>query len=336
MKMKQLLLSSAALALISGSSVAADLPAPVMADPVMAPVSDVYTWTGFYAGVSVGGYWADGSDSGELDCVSAPFSGVAPEDEQTIDGEGALPFDDIEIDEDEDEFCVIPDTGIGGDPTGDTFVFLSDGDDDDDDRGFLANLHTGVNWQTGRFVIGAEGEVKFLFGNDDDDSFDFAIFEEDDPNLNTVDALGSFGSHDLDWLGLATLRAGAVLGDRHQMLAYAKGGLSFSDGGGDGAECDVNPSAGASLDTCTFDDDGDDNDWNVGWTIGAGLEYKLTQNFSLGAEYLYVDLGDSGDDDGTLTYTDLDGSENEVEFSGSGGDDNLHLFEVRATYHFGG
>jgi outer membrane immunogenic protein len=319
--MKKLLLSSAAFLALGATSYAADLPAPMEAVEAM-PVAAPYSWTGFYLGASVGGYWADGGGSGDLDCGPRALFGA----NQTIDGNGESPFDEITIDEAEDEFCLVDDAA---DPTDDTIVFLSDGDDDDgDDQGFLANLHAGVNWQAGRFVIGAEGEVKFLFGDDDDDGFDFAIFEEDEANLDTVDALGSFGSHDLDWLGLATLRAGALLGDRHQMLAYAKGGAAFSDGGG-GGDCDVNPAG--SIDECTFDDDGDD-DWNVGWTIGAGLEYKLTQNFSLGAEYLYVDLG-GGDDDGTLTYTDLDGSENEVDFSG-GGDDNLHLFEVRASYHF--
>jgi outer membrane immunogenic protein len=29
----------------------------------------------------------------------------------------------------------------------------------------------------------------------------------------------------------------------------------------------------------------------VGWTIGAGLEFGLTQNISAKAEYLYFDLG---------------------------------------------
>ena len=30
----------------------------------------------------------------------------------------------------------------------------------------------------------------------------------------------------------------------------------------------------------------------VGWTAGAGVEYAVTQNFTVKAEYLYVDLGD--------------------------------------------
>ena len=29
----------------------------------------------------------------------------------------------------------------------------------------------------------------------------------------------------------------------------------------------------------------------VGWTVGAGVEYALTNNITIGAEYLYADLG---------------------------------------------
>jgi outer membrane immunogenic protein len=29
----------------------------------------------------------------------------------------------------------------------------------------------------------------------------------------------------------------------------------------------------------------------TGWTAGAGAEYRLNRNWSVGAEYLYVDLG---------------------------------------------
>jgi outer membrane immunogenic protein len=30
---------------------------------------------------------------------------------------------------------------------------------------------------------------------------------------------------------------------------------------------------------------------NVGWTVGAGLEFAIAQNWTAKAEYLYVDLG---------------------------------------------
>jgi outer membrane immunogenic protein len=38
----------------------------------------------------------------------------------------------------------------------------------------------------------------------------------------------------------------------------------------------------------------------VGWTVGAGLEYALSQKWSVKAEYLHVDLG-SVATSGTLT-----------------------------------
>ena len=39
----------------------------------------------------------------------------------------------------------------------------------------------------------------------------------------------------------------------------------------------------------------------VGWTVGAGVEYALTRQWSLKGEYLYVDLGKTGANASTLT-----------------------------------
>jgi outer membrane immunogenic protein len=60
-----LLFVSTALSLVAASSAfAADLPVKAPYAPVYAP-----TWTGFYAGVNVGGAWADGNGSGDLSGV---------------------------------------------------------------------------------------------------------------------------------------------------------------------------------------------------------------------------------------------------------------------------
>ena len=40
---------------------------------------------------------------------------------------------------------------------------------------------------------------------------------------------------------------------------------------------------------------------SVGWTAGAGVEWKLTPVWSVKAEYLYVDLGSNQTN--TITYT---------------------------------
>ena len=80
--MKKLLLSSVALAAMAGTTVAADLPskkAPTVAAPV--PI-----WTGFYAGVNIGGGWSTGNGnnigSGVVGGVQGgynyQFGGVSP------------------------------------------------------------------------------------------------------------------------------------------------------------------------------------------------------------------------------------------------------------------
>ena len=56
---KKLIVTSAALAMISTAALAADLPAKTYTKaPVMPPVA-IYNWTGFYFGGHVGGGWAD-------------------------------------------------------------------------------------------------------------------------------------------------------------------------------------------------------------------------------------------------------------------------------------
>ena len=59
-------------------------------------------------------------------------------------------------------------------------------------------------------------------------------------------------------------------------MAYAKGGYAYFDG----AARAVNP--GRDFTTANS---------FVGWTAGGGLEYALTQSWSVKAEYQYFDFG---------------------------------------------
>jgi outer membrane immunogenic protein len=330
--MKKVLLGTTAIvALAVSQSFAADLPVPPVL-PAMEPViAPAYSWTGPYIGISVGGYWRD-QDHDDSFCDDAE-SFVFEADE--------FPF----VIGDRVDLCILDDPGTIGNDKDDVFAVEADDDDNDDDDGFLANLHAGFNWQAGNFVFGPEGEIKFFFGNDEDEDEDedvvFAVFANTAPlPAISEDAEGTFSRRieSGDWLALATLRAGALFGSRNQLLGYIKGGLAVGDNGESSFEGECEPDGGDVLE-CEFvdddDDDDDDDDLNVGFTIGGGLEYKLTQNFSIGAEYLFVDLED--DDEGvTLRYTELDLDELEVDIFEDDGDDSLHLFEVRATFHFGG
>ena len=72
------------------------------------------------------------------------------------------------------------------------------------------------------------------------------------------------------WFGTLRGRAGFAM---NNILIYGTGGLAF---GGLRAEA-LNLS---------------ETQWATGWTIGAGAEIGITQNWSAKVEYLYVDLND--------------------------------------------
>jgi outer membrane immunogenic protein len=66
-------------------------------------------------------------------------------------------------------------------------------------------------------------------------------------------------------------------------LVYAAGGLATG-------AMDVTASYGARAGGSAAYSITDDNKWHVGWTVGGGLEYAITDNVSLGAEYRYTEL----------------------------------------------
>jgi outer membrane immunogenic protein len=99
--------------------------------------------------------------------------------------------------------------------------------------------------------------------------------------------LGFVDDDETDYLGTIRARLGLTRGP---MLAYVTGGAAFIE----------------------FDD----VDTDTGYVVGAGLEYKLQDNWSIGGEGLYYGFENPNDAD----------------------DDDLEFWTARArlTYHFGG
>jgi outer membrane immunogenic protein len=87
----------------------------------------------------------------------------------------------------------------------------------------------------------------------------------------------SFFSADLSWLGTLRARGGFTSGD---MLFYLTGGLAIGE-----VETSITHVEGLS------DPTREDSNTHMGWTVGGGAEFKLSEAVSIGAEYLYVDLG---------------------------------------------
>jgi outer membrane immunogenic protein len=86
----------------------------------------------------------------------------------------------------------------------------------------------------------------------------------------------------LDWLGTTRGKVGFVVTPDNRLQIYGTGGVAY---GGGSSHFNVYDSVYNAYWS------GNPNSTRVGWTIGAGVEYALTNNITIGAEYLYADLG---------------------------------------------
>ena len=135
---------------------------------------------------------------------------------------------------------------------------------DGDQAAFTAGGLLGYNYQMDQVVLGVETDFNYL-GFGDDRTRDFG------------NDLVSKTSFDADWFGTIRARLGFAVDN---VLLYGTGGAAYGHMSADGKLTN-------GIDTWK----GSTETTNWGWTVGAGAEYGIDQ-WSLGLEYLYVDLGD--------------------------------------------
>jgi outer membrane immunogenic protein len=170
---------------------------------------------------------------------------------------------------------------------------------DSDD--IVGGVHAGYNWQRGRFVYGVEVDITAS-----------GIDETVDNTLSP--GSGESFSTKIDWFGTARARLGYAV-DR--FLPYVTGGMAFADIESSYNDPDENfPSPVGNFAVAS--------DVVFGWTLGAGAEYALDENWILRAEYLYVDLEDS---QGTLRTIFADTYRYDF-------DNDLHVVRLGASYKF--
>lgn len=173
--------------------------------------------------------------------------------------------------------------------------------DDFKANGFVGGAHIGYLLQSDAFVYGVEADIEYADLNDEVDIvFDGA-------------GDGGSGEKNIDWLGSLRLRAG-IAADR--ALFYATGGLAV---GGVSLETDLSEDA---LDAGLTNDDDDKTAW--GWTLGAGVEYAVTDALSARIEYRYTDLGDT---DVRVENADGEGVDGKT-------DNDFHAVRVGLSWHF--
>ena len=151
------------------------------------------------------------------------------------------------------------------------------------DGGFVGGHIAGL-WQFDQAVIGAEAELNYS-------------------RINGTTVLGPPGNNfgtDIKWFGSVNAKAGYAM-DR--LLVYGIGGVAFA-----GIETSQAP-------------DFSSTSTHVGWTLGAGVDYALTDKFVVGAQYRYYDFGSEHHD----------GSD---EFVGRDQDVKLNTVGVNLSYKF--
>jgi outer membrane immunogenic protein len=255
--MKRFALGVTAIMVAGVPALAADIPAPVYKAPVVAPV--VYSWTGFYVGGNVGYSWGRGStdqsDSTTTTSTTRLFRGIAPPANEII-GNGLQ----IGV---PGTFPLITTTTAATATSGTSNV-----------NGFIGGGQAGYNWQKGQWVYGLETDLQY--------SAERGSFSTCDvPGCPAGSTFGS-ATHRLNWFGTFRGRAGFL--PTPQLLLYATGGLAY---GGLSADYVSGINGGALL-------PGSVSTTRLGWTVGAGGEAAINQNWSFKVEYLYMDLGSFG------------------------------------------
>lgn len=129
--------------------------------------------------------------------------------------------------------------------------------------GFLGGIYGGYNWQVGNgFVLGADADFTFS------DMKESGISGDDG---GAPDARYGYGSK-IDWTAALRGRVGYGI-DR--FLPYVAGGVAF-------AHQNVSASLSAPF---------SESATRTGWTVGVGLDYAVTDNLIVRAEYRYSDFG---------------------------------------------
>jgi outer membrane immunogenic protein len=131
----------------------------------------------------------------------------------------------------------------------------------------------GYNFQIGRLVAGLEADASWM------DARSTGFHSAPDPLLGNLTTNSSFQSR-LNWLATVRGRVGLTFGP---VLVYATGGVAFGD---------LENRLSASIPTIGYaPPKWVGHETRAGWTAGGGVEYALSQNITLKAEYLYYDLG---------------------------------------------
>ena len=256
--MKRLVLGMAWAGLLLGSANAADMRVKAVA-PI--PVA-VANWTGCYIGGDIG--WYTAKQDGITSAFPSPGFGAPAINGGGIAGYGVLPTSH----------------GLGRD-------------------GAIGGGFAGCNYQVNKFVFGIEGDVSWIDRNSSDArpvNGSFATVANF-PVAGTNMRLNASN----DWVATLRGRLGLVVGPTNNWMIYGTGGVALTETRYSAAFTPSTdptslfgfgcPAGGA----CFGRSSATLTQQKAGWVAGAGVEWMLTPNWLVRAEYLHYQFeGASG------------------------------------------
>jgi outer membrane immunogenic protein len=253
---KSLMIAAGILAASVTVAMAADMRMPVKAPPIVEPP---ISWSGFYLGGDVGGSWGRGrSDQTDVTTTTTTSTAVTNLFRGTtgpIPTGGGIPG-------------TFPQTTTTG-PTSAAVTALTSGKADV--NGFMGGGQIGWRQQINTWVLGVEGDIE---GSAERGTFQVCSVAGC-PTGSTI------GTADIRLRWLSTLRGTVGFLVHPKIMIYGTGGLAI---GGVSANY-LSGINGGSLTA------GSVSTTRVGYSVGAGVEGKIDQHWSVRGQYLFVDLG---------------------------------------------
>lgn len=147
------------------------------------------------------------------------------------------------------------------------------GRDFDVDGGQLGGV-IGFNYEINHWVFGLEGSGAYLWARD----------SRVDHFVNATDVWRTSTSVETDYLATAGGRIGYAF---CRFMPYVTGGAAFGN-------IHYRQSITFPGGRVFNEESGHKDEDNVGWFVGGGLEYALTDHWHIRGDYKYIDLGDTG------------------------------------------
>ena len=265
LEMKKSILAFAILIPVAAS--AADM--PIKAIPAVVP--QTFGWTGCYVGLNVGYGWNDGKSSyRDANATSDVLNGLPSVQSPPPQTNGIVPT---------------PSNTKGS--------------------GWIGGGQVGCNWQMAPrgVVIGFEADIDALgvsgrastvgptaSGSPTGVPYPSAYQVGEGASLGLGTTATATEQVSLRWLSTIRARAGLpVLSDRG--LLFLTGGLAIAQVSSSGTVTISQADSGLGLGGTTVAWTGSSTSTRVGYAVGGGLEYALTDHWTVKGDYLYYDVG---------------------------------------------